>query len=164
MASNLEVKIFDYVAPFNNTSIQVQPKSQETVQPVTKKKVREAIIVKGTKKPLSKLNIFMMAMVFSLLAIESVIYFHSVQAGVGANKLQSEINKLRESNDFLRVDLANLKELSKIEKIAVSGLGMTPATSEKINYLPLPKHDQSVNLNITSIAPTEKEVLVPVGY
>lgn len=164
MASNLDVNIFDYVAPFNNNNIQVQPKKQVTPKTSVRTKTRDSVIIKGTKKPLTKLNIFMMAMVFSLLAIESVIYFHSVQAGVGANKLQTEINKVRESNDFLRVDLANLKELSKIEKLAVSGLGMTTANSEKINYLPLPKHDQAINLNITNIAPKEKEVLVPVGY
>lgn len=164
MASNLEVNVLDYVTPFTNTNIQVQPKKVSVTQPLKKVEKKSAIIVKGTKKPLTKLNYFMMSMIFSLLLAQSFIYFHSVQAGVGANKLQAEINKLRESNDFLKVDLANLKELTKIEKIAINSLGMTLAENQKINYLPLPQQIDNKALYTTSIAPRDKEVLVPVGY
>ncbi len=162
MASNLEVNVFDYVKQFNNTSIQVQPNKKSTSQPL-KRQSRETIIVKGIRKPLTRLNMFMMFIVFSLLATESVIYFHSVQAGIGANKLQTEINKLRESNDFLKVDLANLKELTKIEKVAINSLGMTLADGQKINYLPLPQQVENPSLYTTSIAPKDKEVLVRVN-
>ena len=163
MASNLEVKVFDYVPTFNNTHIQVQPKKVSVTKPL-KRQVRETVIVKGIRKPLTKLNIFMMFMIFSLLATESVIYFHSVQAGVTANKLQSEINKIREANDFLKVELANSKELAKVENIAVNSLGMTLSENEKINYLPLPQQKKDIASYTTTISPKDKEVLVPVGY
>lgn len=160
MASNLEVNVFDYVQTFNN-SIKVQPKPQTKTE---KRKSTETVIVKGIRKPLTKLNISLMAVVFSLLAIESIIYFHSVQAGINANKLQTEINKMREANDFLKVDLANSKELAKVEKVAVNALLMTPADSGKINYLPLPQVIKDQALYVTNIAPKDKEVSVPVGY
>ncbi len=161
MASNLDVKVFNYTKPLNNICVQNNLINKTKAQP--KRHVSE-VIIKGTKNPLSKLNIFMMSTIILLLAIQSFIYFYNVQLGINANKLQTEINKTRESSDFLKVELANSKELNKVEKIALNVLSMKAAENGKINYLPLPQVVKDKSLYVTNIAPKDKEVSIPIGY
>lgn len=168
MASNLEMNVFNYAETLNKKNVvtnNVTVNHNVAVKPkVQKRQAAETIIVKGIKKPLTKLNIFMMVTILALLTIESVIYFHSVQAGVVANRMQIEINKTREESDFLKVELARSKELNKVEKVAINVLSMKSADNGKINYLPLPEIVKDKELYVTNIAPKDREVAVPVGY
>ena len=161
MASNLEINVFNYAKPLSNINVK---NNQSAKTKTDKRPVSQTVILKGTKKPLSKLNIFMMSAIILLLTVESIIYFHSVQAGIIANQLQVEINKTREESDFLKVELAKSKELNKVEKIALNVLSMKSAENGKINYLPLPEVVKNQALYVTNIAPKDKEVATPVGY
>ncbi|RYX98755.1 hypothetical protein EON78_04715, partial [bacterium] len=118
MASNLEMNVFNYAETLNKKNVvtnNVTVNNNVAVKPkVQKRQASETVIVKGIKKPLTKLNIFMMVTILALLTVESVIYFHSVQAGIVANRMQIEINKTREESDFLKVELARSKELNKV--------------------------------------------------
>ncbi len=153
MASNLDLKELNY---------NISESEEIQLQKPVKKVVRKVNIV--IKKSLTKLNVFLIASIFILLTVESVIYFHSVQIGITANKLQSDINKMREANDFLKVSLANSKELTQIESIAINALQMKPADNSKISYLPMPEEITQEQDLITNIASKEKRVFVPVGY
>lgn len=116
------------------------------------------------KTQLTKLNIFLISCVFFLMIVEAFIYSHNVQSGVNANRLQSEITKIRETNYILNVELAKVKELNNIEKIASNKYKMRAAESSEINYLPMPSNITDKSSLITKIAPTERKVDIPVGY
>lgn len=158
MASTLEAQVFNYDL---ETQIQVIPNIPVIQPPLHQKKT---VVVPSIKKTLTKMNVFLISTVFCLLTAESVIYFHSVQTGINANKLQADINKLREDNDFLKVELANSKELAKVENVAINALQMKPADSSKISYLAMPNQVTDKQYLVTNISPKEKRVFVPVGY
>ena len=116
------------------------------------------------RKQLTKLNISLISFVFFLMMVEAFIYSHNVQSEVNANRLQSEITKIRETNYLLNVELAKSKELHNVEKVATSKYKMRAAESNEINYLPMPSNITDKSSLITKVNPVERKLEIPVGY
>ena len=117
-----------------------------------------------TRNNLSKLNIVLISFVFILMAIEALIYSHSVQVAINANQLQSEITTIREKNYMLNVELAKAKELANVENNAVNKQKMRLAESNEIHYLMMPNLSIDKSYLITKLPVKERRLSSPIGY
>ena len=164
MASNLNTVLYEYPVnqvyepiAYNNTIQETKPVIIPVSEPVKPAKT-------AVKRNYSKFTTVLIFASFTLLATEAIIYFHSVQVGINANKLQNTIVQAKEQNYIFNVELAKTKELSKVENIAINELKMKPSSNSEISYLKLPALVTDKEYLITSVLPEPKKINILTGY
>lgn len=110
-------------------------------------------------------NMFLMALVFLLIFVQACFYYEYVKTSTFSNLLQKDINKAREINYELKVELEKTKELSGIENKATKLYSMRTAENVEIKYLPMPKQVKEDELQmINKTLNKEKAVSVSIGF
>lgn len=107
-------------------------------------------------------NVWIFA-VFGLLVSTFLIYFHTVLLENQANHKQQEIIKLKEQNDAMLAQLAEIKTLPNVEQKALN-LGMQPA--ESFRYITMTGAAASglISLSSSSAVPARYPVQPPIGF
>ncbi|MFN8674076.1 MAG: hypothetical protein U0457_18600 [Candidatus Sericytochromatia bacterium] len=116
------------------------------------------------KHNLTKINIFLLATVFTLICIEGAIYYGKLKYDKLATSFQSEFRKATQVNDNLTIELEKVKELSNIEFSATKLYGMRTSENSEIKYLPMPHQNKETNDLIYKTLKETKKVDVPVGF
>lgn len=117
------------------------------------------------KAHLSFANMLLMSLVFLLIFVQACFYYEYVSTSAFSNLLQRDINKAREVNYELKVELEKTKELSSVENMATKLYSMRTAENVEIKYLPMPKEIKETDLQmINKTLNKEKDVSVPIGF
>jgi cell division protein FtsL len=89
---------------------------------------------KGSGK---RISIFYILVAFFLFAFVIVIYINNIievnNLAVDSNNVREEINKVKQTNDFLRTEVERLSSYERIRKIASENLSMVYADSSVDN-------------------------------
>lgn len=84
-----------------------------------------------------KISIFYVLVAFFVFAFVIVIYINNIievnNLAVDSNNVREEINKVKQTNDFLRTEAERLSSYERIRKIASENLGMVYADSSVDN-------------------------------
>lgn len=101
--------------------------------------------------------------VFGLLICTFLIYFHTVLLENQANHKQQEIIRVKEQNDAMMAQLAELKTLSNVEAHA-NRMGMKPAESFKYIALPAGEVLSVQNVGKLDLSSASYPIQPPVGF
>ena len=81
------------------------------------------------KKKKFRISIFYVLLSLFLIAIVIVIYINNIiavnQLAVQTNEIKSELNSVKQTNDFLRTEMEKLKSYERIKMISAEKLNLT---------------------------------------
>lgn len=155
---NYNSEAYKYFPDYENKNVPLRRKQRRTVKKtesprknyLKSKKVSRYKIASITNYSHSFKVFFAIFFTFVLSLGLICTYALNTQKRDRINKLNTELKQIIENNDYLQTELAKNLDLSTVEKIATTRLGMQKPDTHQIVYINVPKQSYTMQYDTTT--------------